>query len=108
MGCPIPRIQTNPDCSVYMVNHGSLFCSNIIFVLIDLSQLRHVCHLCHLRFRHLSHLRHSYHLQTLCDVVERPVRFFFSDKMTSFELVDMYFVVLIFFLNVLSNLVIFG
>ncbi len=33
-------------------------------------------------------------LQALCEVVEQPAGFFFSDKMTSLDLLDMYFVIL--------------
>jgi hypothetical protein len=66
------------EARIYMVNHGSLICSNLNPICFDLSQLRHLQHLSYLRhLRHLCHchLRHLCYLQALCDVVERSGRF---------------------------------
>jgi hypothetical protein len=72
-----------------MVNHGSLFCSNIIYLFIDLSQLRHLRH-----SRHSRHVRFGlFILQALFEVVGQPTGLFFFEKMTSLMLFDMSFVI---------------
>ena len=72
-----------------MVNHGSLFYSNLNPGYVDLSQLRHLHHLCHLRqLRHLLHLRSPPSPLRRC---WHSRRVFFSEKMTPLDIFDMYF-----------------
>ncbi len=82
-----------------MVNQGSLICSNLNPICVDLSQLRHLSHLSNLRhviyviyvsvFNFTSPLRG-------CGAAHRDL--LFSDKISSLDLLDMY----------VANLVVLG
>jgi hypothetical protein len=70
-----------------MVNHGSLFCSSMRPIYVDLSQLRHLRHVIYVIyvsvFNFTSPLRG-------CGAARRG---YFYDKMTFLILLDMYFMI---------------
>jgi hypothetical protein len=68
-------------CFIYMVNHGSLFCSDLNPIYVDLIQLRH-----------LRHLRFCFQFyKPFAGLWSVPAVFFFCAKMASLEMFDMYF-----------------